>query len=105
MNHKDPAQLAASLAASAGEAALDRATRFARRYPYVLQADIVQFFPSVDHALLRALLARRIADPPTMALINRILDSGAGVHADILAVVRSGPMAISRGETVLSATL
>ncbi len=28
-----------------------------------------------------------------------------GGHADILAVVRSGPMAISRGETVLSATL
>lgn len=63
-------------------AALDRATYFARRFPYVLQADIVQFFPSVDLAILRALLARRIADPPTLDLIDRILDSGAGVHAD-----------------------
>ena len=29
-------------------AALDRCTYFARRHPYVLQADIVQFFPLVD---------------------------------------------------------
>ncbi len=34
--------------------ALDRAQAFARRYPYVLQCDIRQFFPSIDHTLLRA---------------------------------------------------
>ena len=62
-------------------AALDRCTHFTRRYPYVLQADIVQFFPSVDLAILAGLLVYRIADPPTMALIDRILDSGAGIHA------------------------
>jgi hypothetical protein len=64
-------------------AALDRTTYFARRYPYVLQADIVQFFPAVDHAVLRALLARRIADRSTMGLVDRILASGTGVHTDI----------------------
>jgi len=62
-------------------AALDRCTAFARRYPYVLQADIVQFFPSVDHAVLEALLARHIADPPTLRLCQRIIASGAGLHA------------------------
>lgn len=62
-------------------AALDRCTHFARRYPYVLQADIVQFFPSVDHAILRGLLAHYVVDPPTMTLIDRIIASGAGIHA------------------------
>ncbi len=42
-------------------AALDRCTQFARRHPYVLQCDIVQFFPSVDHEILHHLLARYVA--------------------------------------------
>jgi len=29
-------------------AALDRAQALARRYPYVLQCDVEQFFPSID---------------------------------------------------------
>ena len=33
--------------------ALDRAQEFARRYPYILQCDVRQFFPSIDHAILR----------------------------------------------------
>jgi RNA-directed DNA polymerase len=63
-------------------AALDRCTFFARRHPFALQGDIVQFFPSVDHTILYNLLARRIACPPTLRLIQRIIASGAGVHAD-----------------------
>ena len=59
--------------------ALDRAQDYARRHCYVLQADIVQFFPSIDHTVLRGLLAHRIADPRVMALIDRLLASGAGV--------------------------
>jgi len=62
--------------------ALDRAQHFARRYPYVLKCDIRQFFPSVDHAILRRLLARHIACPRTLWLIDRILESGVGVLAD-----------------------
>ena len=61
--------------------ALDQAQGYARRYRYVLQGDIVQFFPSVDHQVLRGLLARRIADQQVLALIDRILDSGVGVLA------------------------
>jgi retron-type reverse transcriptase len=60
-------------------AALDRAQHYARRHRYVLQGDIVQFFPSVDHCVLRGLLARRIADARVLALIDQILASGAGV--------------------------
>lgn len=62
--------------------ALDRCTYLARRYPYVLKCDIVQFFPSIDHAILRGVLARLIADPDILEVMDRILESGAGVLAD-----------------------
>ncbi|MBP8948289.1 MAG: hypothetical protein KBG73_05565 [Candidatus Promineofilum sp.] len=67
--------------------ALDRCQRFARRYPYVLQCDVRQFFPSIDHAILRAQLARRIACPETLGLIDLILNSGVGVLADMYEMV------------------
>jgi RNA-directed DNA polymerase len=59
--------------------ALFRCIEFVRRYRYVLKCDIKQFFPSIDHAVLRSLLARRIRDPDTMGLIDLILASGVGV--------------------------
>ena len=62
--------------------ALDRAQHFARRYPYVLKCDVREFFPSIDHILLRRLLARHVACPSTLWLIDRILGSGAGILAD-----------------------
>ncbi len=58
--------------------ALDRAQQFARRYPYALQLDLVQFFPSIDHALLRQALARVIGDEQVLALCDVILASGRG---------------------------
>ena len=63
-------------------AALDRAQHFARRYAYVLKADVREFFPSIDHALLRDLLAHHIACPETLWLIDRILESGGGILTD-----------------------
>ena len=62
--------------------ALDRCQQFARQHPYVLQCDVRQFFPSIDHAILRGILARNIADPDVMWLVDRILDSGIGVLSD-----------------------
>jgi len=59
--------------------ALDRAQEFARRYRYVLQIDVVQFFPAIDHAVLRAILARKLPDPDVMWLVDRVLASGVGV--------------------------
>ncbi len=62
--------------------ALDRCTYFARRYRYVLQCDIKQHFPSIDHIILRAILAKQIACPDTLWLIDQILASGIGVLAE-----------------------
>lgn len=59
--------------------AMDRCTQFVRRHRYVLQGDIAQFFPSVDHAVLLDILARPLRDPPTLRLTERILASGAGI--------------------------
>jgi len=59
--------------------ALNRAQQFARRYPYVLQCDLRQFFPSIDHAVLRTILARKVPDAGVLWLIDRILASGVGV--------------------------
>jgi RNA-directed DNA polymerase len=67
--------------------ALDRCQHFCRAHPYVLQCDVVQFFPSADHAVLRGQLARHIACDDTLWLIDRILESGVGVlegHYDMV---------------------
>jgi len=53
--------------------ALDRCTAYARRFRYVLQADIRLFFPSIDHEILLARLARRIYDPRVMDLARMIV--------------------------------
>lgn len=63
-------------------AALDRAQAWARHYPYVLQCDIRQFFPSIDHSILRSIIAGKVADERTMDLVDRILQSGAGILDD-----------------------
>jgi hypothetical protein len=67
--------------------ALDRAQEFARRYRYVLQCDLQQFFPSVDHALLCDTLSRKIDDRDVLWLIDRILESGRGVLSEEYAMV------------------
>lgn len=59
--------------------ALDRCQQFARQYRYVLQCDLRQFFPSIDHAVLRRILARKIEDNETFWLVDKILKSGQGV--------------------------
>lgn len=64
-------------------AALDRCQSFMRHYAYVLQCDVHQFFPAVDHAILYDKLARLIACPPTLTLIERVLSSGADVLAPV----------------------
>ena len=62
--------------------ALDRAQAYARRYRYLLQCDLVQFFPSIDHAVLREVLARKLEDPDVLWLVDRILESGVGVLSE-----------------------
>ncbi len=62
--------------------ALDRAQYYSRRFRYVLQMDIRQFFPSIDHRLLQSILAGKIADPGVLALIDSIVASGDSVFGE-----------------------
>jgi RNA-directed DNA polymerase len=59
--------------------AIDRAQTFARRFRYVLQCDVEQFFPAVDHQILQALFVCKLDDPDALWLIDQILASGVGV--------------------------
>ncbi len=68
-------------------AALNRAQQFARVYPYFLSCDVRQFFPSIDLALLRRALARKIHDPDVLWLCDRILQSGRGVLSEAYEMV------------------
>jgi RNA-directed DNA polymerase len=60
-------------------AAIEQAQRWAIQYRYVLQCDLRQFFPSVDHAVLLKIFARKITCERTLALCALILASGDGV--------------------------
>lgn len=71
----------ANRAGKGTHAALTRAQRWVREYRYVLQCDIKQFFPSVDHVVLYELLARKITCTRTLNLAKLILNSGDGVLA------------------------
>jgi retron-type reverse transcriptase len=55
-------------------AAVDRAQRGARDFPYVLKCDVRKYFASIDHAILKNLLARAVKCPPTLHLVARIID-------------------------------
>ncbi|TDM07983.1 MAG: RNA-dependent DNA polymerase [Ideonella sp. MAG2] len=78
-------------------AALDRAQGWMRHYPFVLQCDIRQFFPQVDHQVLMGVLARKLACPATLALCGHILAGGEDGRSeplffpgdDLLAATRS----------------
>ena len=62
--------------------ALGKTTEYARRYRWFLQCDVRQFFPSIDHTILRNELARLIADQDVLWLCDVILQSGVGVLSE-----------------------
>jgi len=55
--------------------ALARAKEGARRCRYVLKCDVRKYFPSIDHAILKDLLARAVKCRPTLELAARIIDA------------------------------
>jgi retron-type reverse transcriptase len=55
-------------------AAVRRCQQFARRFRYVLKADVRKFFPSIDHQTLKALLARKVKDPDVLWLAGLLID-------------------------------
>ena len=62
--------------------AITRCQQFARRFRYALQCDVEQFFPAIDHTILRRILAAKISDARMLWLVDRILESGQGVLAE-----------------------
>lgn len=54
--------------------ALRRFTRLLRSSDWVLRCDIRQYFPSIDHEILKGLIRRKIKCRPTLELIDRIID-------------------------------
>lgn len=55
--------------------ALDRAHRFLRANKYAVHLDVKNYFQSIDHKILKQLLARCIADSEAMKLLEKIIDS------------------------------
>lgn len=55
--------------------AVDRFQAFGRRFRYVLQCDVVKFFPSIDHEILKGLLRSRLRDKGALWLCDRIIDA------------------------------
>lgn len=56
-------------------AAVDRYQAWAQTYRYVLKMDIRQYFPSMDHDILKEKLRRRIRDARVLDLLDRIIES------------------------------
>lgn len=63
-------------------AGADRVTQFLRTTQrkwdrvYCLKADVSQYFPSINHIILKTIIRKRIACPDTLRLIDEIIDSG-----------------------------
>ncbi len=56
--------------------AVDRCQQLAGRYRYVLKADVQKFFPSLDHEILKTIVARKIKDPDVLWLLGLLIDHG-----------------------------
>jgi RNA-directed DNA polymerase len=64
-------------------AAIDRYQGWAHRHTYALKMDIVQYFPSIDHDILKAKLRRRIKDRSVLQLLDLIIDSSPPVEGEL----------------------
>jgi hypothetical protein len=58
-------------------AAIAKAYQYQRKYGWCLKMDIKKYFASIDHAVLKSLLLRKIKDQKLLDLLGRIIDSGA----------------------------
>lgn len=59
-------------------AASRKVMQYVRRYPYVLQADVRKFYPSIDHDVAMEIVERKIKDPDVLWLLNDIIRSFPG---------------------------
>jgi retron-type reverse transcriptase len=54
--------------------AVEAYERYRDRYAHVLRCDLYRYFPSIDHAILKAQFRRRVACAMTLALMDAIVD-------------------------------
>lgn len=55
--------------------AFQRFRRFTLNSRFLLTCEIRKYFPSIDHEILKTLLRKKIADAPTLSLLDLIIDS------------------------------
>lgn len=55
--------------------AVDQYQHWARQYAYVLKLDIVRYFPSIRHDVLKNQLARILKDKKFLTVLNQVIDS------------------------------
>ncbi|MDR3126162.1 MAG: hypothetical protein LBT92_00850 [Rickettsiales bacterium] len=55
-----------------------RTMDFARRNKYALKCDISKFYPSIDHAVMKSVIRRKIKDRDVLWLLDGIIDSFPG---------------------------
>lgn len=75
--HLDRTFIADSYACRKGKGvhqAVQRYQQWSQQYRYALKLDIRQYFASIDHALLKQKLRRRIKDRQTLNLLDIIID-------------------------------
>lgn len=46
---------------------------------YCLKMDVRKFYPSIDHAILKTIIRKKIKDPDLLWLLDEIIDSASGV--------------------------
>ncbi len=76
--------------------AIERVQKYSRKFRYVLQCDVKQFFPSIDHAILKEILVKKL-EPQEMALAERIIYSGRGL------LTENYNMVFFKGDTLFDA--
>lgn len=60
--------------------ALYRMKSYMKKYKYYLKIDIQKYFPSIDHEILKALLAKKIDSEATLSLLYQLIDSSNKQH-------------------------
>lgn len=48
---------------------------YCRRYEYCMQFDISKFYPSINHAILKEIIRRKLKDPELLWILDEIIDS------------------------------
>lgn len=55
--------------------AIKQAQKFSRKYHYYLKCDIRKYFPSIDHQILKNIIARKFKDQDLIWILEVIIDS------------------------------